>query len=168
MKGREYCRRTVRATCAGAAALRSSTVVVSAGWLLSQAASLVSSGRASPALHAAPLRKAASPASAAASVSATTPTKLPSRTTAMTPAIARAAASSSDLQLGARRGRLQHAAVQHAGQRQLVDEPRPAEHLVGQIEPRRRRAGDAPRPGALAAIPGLASRARRASSASSQ
>jgi hypothetical protein len=45
MKGREYWRLIVRATCAGAVALRSSTVLVSAGAVLSQSASRVSSGR---------------------------------------------------------------------------------------------------------------------------
>ena len=155
MKGREYCRRMVRATCAGAAALRSSTVVVSTGWLLSQAASLVSSGRPSPALHAAPLRRAARPASAAASVSATTPAKLPSRTTAMTPGNrARAGSRRARSSLAPGAAGFSTRPCSRPGSVELVDEARPAEHLVGQVEPRRRRAGDAPRSGCLGGDPG--------------
>ena len=81
------------------------------------------------------------------------PTKLPSRTTAMVPAIARACALIERRELGARRSGLQHSAVQHVGQRQLVDEPRTAEHLVRQIEPRRGRAGNTPGLGRLGGDP---------------
>ena len=56
-------------------------------------------------------------------------------------------------QLGARRCRFQHAAVQQAGQLEIVHEARPTEHLVGQVEPCRRRARDPPRSGRLGRDP---------------
>ena len=48
-------------------------------------------------------------------------------------------------QLGARRGRPQHAAVQQAVERAIVDEARPAEHLVGDVEARNALPGQLPR-----------------------
>ena len=104
MKGRVYCRRRVRATRAGAAALRSSTVVVSAGWLLSQAARLRLVGQR---LAGAPRRALAqlgqAPPPPRPRSRRRRPTKLPSRTTAMTPGKPRAPRFVERRQLGARR-----------------------------------------------------------------
>ena len=74
---------------------------------------------------------------------ATTPTKEPSRTTATTPGSA-SRGLVERCQPRAGRGRPQHAPVQQAGQRQVVDEARPAEHLVGNVEALGRRAGQPP------------------------
>ena len=149
MKGRVYCRRTVRATVAGAAAFRSSTVVVSTGWLLSQAARLAFVGQR---LAGAPRRALAQGGEPGlrrrfglgddAGEAAVPHDGNDAGNCARTRLVERG-------QLGARRRRLQHAAVQQAGQAQIVHEARPAEHLVGQVEPCRRRARDPPRVGRL-------------------
>ena len=155
MKGREYCRRMVRATCAGAAGL----ALVDGrglGRLALEPGGEVASRRAARRRRSTPRPCAGprDPPPPPLSVSATTPAKLPSRTTAMTPGNAARTRFVERRQLGARRRGLQHAAVQHAGQRQIVHEARPAEHLVGQVEPWRRRAGDAPRGRCLGGDPG--------------
>ena len=64
--------------------------------------------------------------------------------------------------------RPQHAAMQHAGQRQVVDEARPREHLVGNVDPRHGIAGQRRRAAGFGDAPGVASRSSEISSASSQ
>ena len=150
MKGRVYSRRTVRATRApGAAASRMLMGVVSTGWLLIQPRRSPSSGSASPGCQTRRRGQRLEPRQRRVlglghdAGEAAVAHHRHHAWHGLRPGLVERG------QRRAGRRRAQHAGMQQAGQGEVVDEARAAEHLVGDVDALRGSSREAPRGGGL-------------------